>query len=203
MIQQNVQQAQGQLNELKNKLASLGTGSYGNSSGEIDMPEGTRLNHQKVKSLKDRIEIGANIQSQKSNRFFPQTNDLGLSVSFKMSDKFSAGVGSSVKIGLGNWNAIRVSYEGIGIRSHISWLLHGSFYLSGGYEQNYRTAFRNLQQLRNYNAWQSSALVGVSKRYSVGGKKLKGEMKLLLDCLSFSQIPKGQPVIFRIGYALK
>ena len=105
-----------------------------------------------------------------------------------------------MKIGLGkNWNNLKLSYTGIGIRSYIDWKIKGSIYLSAGYEQNYRTAFNNIQQLRNYSAWQSSGLAGVAKRYSLGGKKLKGEMKLLWDFLSYRR--GTQAILFRIGYA--
>ena len=203
MLQQNMQAAQGQLNELKNKLGQFSAGSFGNTSSEIDMPEGFKPNHQKTKSFLQRLEYGANIQSQKARSYFPVTSDLGLSLGYKLNDKSSVGVGTSYKLGWGRgWDHIRLTHEGLGLRSYLDYQLKGSLYISGGYEQNYRTAFNSVQQLQDYSAWQSSGLLGLSKKYKVS-KKLKGEMKLLWDFLSQQQVPKTQAILFRIGYSIK
>lgn len=203
LIQQNMQVAQGQLSELKNKLTQYGSGSYGNSSSDIEMPEGFKPNNQKTKTFLQRLEYGANIQSQKARSYFPVTSDLGLSLGYKLNDKSSLGVGASYKMGWGKgWNNIRLSNEGVGLRSYIDYKLKGSLYVSGGYEQNYRTAFTNIQQLKEYSNWQSSGLLGLSKKYRIS-KKVKGEMKLLWDFLSYQQIPRTQAVLFRVGYRFK
>jgi hypothetical protein len=203
MLAQNMQAAQGQLGELKNKIAQLGSGSFGNSSSDIEMPEGFTPNRQKTKTFLQRLEYGANVQSQKARSFFPVTSDIGLSLGYKLNDKSSLGVGASYKLGWGRgWNNIRLSHEGLGLRSYLDYQLKGSLYISGGYEQNYRTAFGNIQQLRDYSAWQSSGLLGLSKKYKVS-KKMKGDMKLLWDFLSYQQVPRTQAVLFRVGYSLK
>jgi hypothetical protein len=200
-LQQNVQSAQGQLSGLKNKLNSYSSGSYGNT-GAGDIP-GFKPNEQKTKSFLQRLEYGANVQSQKARYFFPVTSDIGLSLGYQLNNKSSIGVGASYKLGWGNnWNNIRVSHQGIGLRSYLDWKIKGSFYFSGGYEQNYRSLINSVDQLRNYSSWQSSALVGVSKKYSIS-KKMKGEMKLLWDFMSYQQVPKTQPILFRVGYSLK
>jgi hypothetical protein len=203
MIQENLQAAQGQLSELKNKLSQYSSGSYGNSSIEIEMPEGFKPNGQKTKSFLQRLEYGVNIQSQKARGYFPVTSDLGLSLGYKLNDNSSIGVGASYKVGWGRgWNNIRLSSEGVGLRSYVDYRLKGSLYLSGGYEQNYRMAFQNVQQLKDYSAWQSSGLLGLSKKYKIS-KKLRGEMNLLWDFLSYQQIPRTQAILFRVGYNLK
>jgi hypothetical protein len=199
-LQQNVQSAQGQLGELKNKLSSYSSGSYGNA-GEGDIP-GFKPNEQKTKSFLERLEYGANVQSQKARYFFPVTSDIGISLGYKLNDKSSLGIGASYKLGWGNnWSNIRLSHQGVGLRSYLDWKIKGSFYFSGGYEQNYRSLISSIDQLRNYS-WQSSGLVGVSKKYSLS-KKMKGEMKLLWDFMSYQQVPKTQPILFRVGYSLK
>jgi hypothetical protein len=203
MVQQNLQAAQGQLSELKNKLSQYGSGNYGNSSSDIEMPAGFKPNGQKTKSFLQRLEYGANIQSQKASSYFPTTSDLGLSLGYKLSDNNSIGVGASYRVGWGRgWNNLRLTHEGVGLRSYVDMKLKGSLYLSGGYEQNYRTSFQSIQQLKDYSAWQSSGLLGLSKKYRVS-KKVKGDMKLLWDFLSYQQIPKTQAVLFRIGFNLK
>ncbi|RYY49993.1 MAG: hypothetical protein EOO06_05305 [Chitinophagaceae bacterium] len=202
-LQQNMQAAQAQLSELKNKLAGLQTGSIGNSSSDIDMPDGFKPNNQKTKTFLQRLEYGANIQSQKASSYFPVTSDIGLSLGYKLNDKSSLGVGASYKLGWGRgWNHIRLSHEGVGVRSYLDYQLKGSLYISGGYEQNYRTAFASFQQLKDLSAWQSSGLIGLSKKYKVS-KKVKGDMKILWDFLSYQQIPKTQTILFRIGYNIK
>lgn len=203
MLQQNLQAAQGQLAELKSKLSGLGTGSFGNSGRSIDMPDGFKPNGQKTKTFRQRLEYGGNIQSQSARSYFPVTSDLGLSLGYKLNDKSSVGVGASYKLGWGRgWGHIRMTSEGVGLRSYLDYKLKGSLYLSGGYEQNYRTAFNSVEQLKDYSAWQSSGLIGLSKKYKVS-RKLKGDMKLLWDFLSYGQVPRTQTILFRVGYSLK
>jgi hypothetical protein len=200
-LQQNVQSAQGQLNQLKNKVRSYSSGSYGNSD-EGNIP-GFKPNNQKAKSFLQRLEYGANVQSQRARYFFPVTSDIGLSLGYKISDKSSIGIGASYKLGWGSgFNNIRISHQGVGLRSYLDWKIKGSFYFSGGYEQNYRSTINSIDQLREYSSWQSSGLVGVSKKYKIS-KKMKGEMKLLWDFMSYEQVPKAQPILFRVGYNLK
>ena len=199
-LQKNVQNAQAQLNQLKNKLSSYTSGSYGN--GDPDIPN-FKPNTQKTKSFLQRFEYGANIQSQKARYFFPVTSDIALSLGYKINDKSSIGIGAAYKMGWGsNWNNIKITHQGVGLRSYLDWKIKGSFYFSGGYEQNYRSLINSIDQLRNYSAWQTSGLIGVSKKYSVS-KKLKGEMKLLWDFMSYSQVPRGQAILFRVGYSFK
>ncbi|MDB5223397.1 MAG: hypothetical protein JWN83_2064, partial [Chitinophagaceae bacterium] len=131
---------------------------------------------------------------------FPATTDIGLSVGYKLNDKSTLGIGASYKVGLGKgWNNIRISSEGIGLRSFVDYKIKNSFFLSGGYEQNYKSAFNSVEQLKNYNAWQTSGLIGVSKKYKIS-KKFKGNMQLLWDFLSYNQIPRTQPIVYRLGY---
>lgn len=198
-FQQNIQQGQSQLQQLKNKLLESGKGS----SDDI-MPEGFKPNNQKTKSFLKRLEYGTNIQTQKSNSLFPAISDLGLSVGYKLNDKSVIGVGASYKVGLGSgWNRIQFSSQGAGLRSYIDWKIKGSFWMSGGYEMNYMTVIKDITQLRNLNAWQQSGLIGISKVIDVKSNFFKKtKLQLLWDFLSYQQIPRTQPIIFRIGYNL-
>jgi hypothetical protein len=202
LFRQNVQGAQSQLSQLKDQVSKYANGSAGNSSSDMEMPD-FKPNEQKTKSFLKRLEYGGNVQSQKARMMFPVTSDIGLSLGYKLNDKSVIGVGASYKLGLGRgWNDIKLSNEGVGIRSFIDYKIKGSLFISGGYEQNYRTAFYSLEQLRNYSSWQSSGLIGLSKKYSIN-KKLKGNVQLLWDFLSYQQRPQTQAVLFRIGYSLK
>jgi hypothetical protein len=200
-LQQNVQSAQGQLNVLKDKARKFSSGSYGNTDGG-DIP-GFKPNEQKTKSFFQRLEYGGNIQTQRARYFFPVTSDIAVSLGYKINNKSSAGIGASYKLGWGNnWSSIDVTQQGVGLRSYLDWKFKGSFYLSGGYEQNYNAMINSIDVLKNYSAWQTSGLIGISKKYTVS-KKINGDMKLLWDFLSYQQIPKAQPILFRIGYSLK
>ena len=201
LVRENIQAAQAQLSALKNKAASLGQGSIG-SAGDGELPD-FKPNSQKTKSFLERLELGTNLQTQKGSRYFPITSDIGLSLGYKLNDKSIIGLGASYKLGLGTgWNHIAVSHQGLGLRSFVDYKLKGSIFISGGYEQNYRSQFRSIEQLKEYSAWQTSGLLGLSKKYKVS-QKFKGEMKLLWDFLSYQQIPRTQPILFRIGYSLK
>jgi len=195
-LQQNIQAAQAQLNQLKDKLLNSPSGAGG------EMPEGFKPNNQKTKTFLQRLEYGAYIQSQKATNFFPVTSDIGLSLGYKLNDKSVIGIGASYKLGWGRgWNNIRLSSQGLGLRSYVDIKLKGSFCISGGYEQNYRTSFTDFDQLRNRSSWQQSGLIGISKVVSLKTKLFKKTRLLLLwDMLSYRQVPRTQPVVFRIGY---
>ncbi|TXJ28091.1 MAG: hypothetical protein E6Q24_07120 [Chitinophagaceae bacterium] len=195
---QNMQQAQSQLNELKNKISKLGS----NSGDDLDMPDGFKPNGQKTKSFFQRIELGANIQSQKSNGYFPVTSDIALTAGYKLNDNSIVGVGASYKMGWGeNIQHIKISHQGLSLRTFIEVKLKRSFWLAGGYEMNYRSGFQRFAELRNRSAWQESGLIGLSKVVDLRSKVLKKtKVQLLWDFLSYRQVPKPAAILFRIGY---
>jgi hypothetical protein len=200
MLRENVQAAQGQLNQLKNKVSSYASGSKGN--GNADAGD-FRPNSQKTKSFFKRLEFGSNIQSQRSRYYFPVTTDIGLSLGYKLNNRSIAGLGASYKLGLGRgWEHLAITHQGIGLRSFVNYQVKSNLYISGGYEQNYLSQFKTIDQLRDYSAWQYSGLIGLSKRYKVS-KKFKGEMNVLWDFLSYRQVPRTQAILFRVGYNLK
>jgi hypothetical protein len=200
LLQQNLQAAQQQLNNLKDKVNKLG-GSSGDT--EMDMPE-FKPNHQKTKSFLQRLEVGTNLQSSRSNNFFPSTTDMGLSVGYKISDKTVIGIGASYKIGWGkDIRNIAITSEGAGLRSFLDIKLKGSFFMSGGYEYNHQPAIipvNNGDPLQS--AWTQSGLVGLTKIVSLKTKFFKKtKMQLLWDFLSYRQEPRTQALKFRIGYS--
>jgi hypothetical protein len=194
VVQQNIQMAQEKLTQLKDQITRLG-------GSDLDIPD-FKPNHQKTRSFFKRLEFGSNLQSTKSNFFFPTTTDLGISVGFKINDQSVIGIGSSYKIGWGtDIQHIDISHQGVGIRSFLDWKIKGSFYASGGFEYNYQKPFASPQQLYNLNAWQQSGLVGVSKIISFKSKLFKKtKAQLLWDFLSYQQMPRTQAIKFRFGY---
>jgi hypothetical protein len=167
----------------------------------MDMPD-FKPNTQRTKSFLRRLELGANVQSVRGNAFFPVTSDIALSAGYKINDKSTAGIGVSYKLGWGEGiRRIRITHEGLGLRSFLDVKLKGSFYASGGFEYNYQQPFNSTQQIGNIDQWQQSGLIGVSKVITVRSKVFrKTKVQLLWDVLSYQQVPKAQPVKFRIGY---
>lgn len=195
IIQQNIQQAQSELNKLKDKVLKAGSG---NSNTEI--PD-FKPNQTKTQTFKQRLEFGSNFQFGKNNNLLPSTADIGLSLGYKINDKSVAGIGASYKMGMGSIDRVSISHQGIGLRSFIDWKLKKQFFITGGYEMNYNAAFKNIQQLQNYNKWQNAGLVGLSKKINIKNKWVKGtKLQLLYDMLARQHVPVSQPVVFRVGY---
>jgi hypothetical protein len=195
-LQRNIQSAQGTVDQLRNRLSSLG----GNSE-ELDMPD-FKPNNQKTKSFKDRLEIGTNFQSQSSSAFFPTTTDIGISVGYKLNDKSIIGIGGSGKIGWGrSIQQIRISGQGISLRSFIDLKIKKSFSASGGFEYNYQQSFSEIRSLYTTDVWRRSALLGITKTVSLKAKLFKQtKLQLLYDFLHKEKLPTTNAFKFRIGY---
>jgi hypothetical protein len=196
MLQQNLQQAQNQLKQLKDRVNQLG-----GSSSSAEMPQGFKPNTQKTKRFLKRIEYGLNFQSQKPRGILPVTTDIALTAGYKMNDKSIIGLGASYKLGWGSGiKDIHLSSQGAGLRSYVDMKLKGSFWITGGYEMNYQQAFQSYEQLQQWNAWQRSGLLGLTKKYKLGKKQYQAQ--ILWDFLSYQQTPRTEAIKFRVGYKL-
>lgn len=194
MLQQNMQAAQNQLRQWKDKVNQLG-----GMSSETEIPEFVP-NTQKKESLWSRLEYGTNLQNTRATNFLPVTTDIGLSVGYKINDRSVVGIGASYKMGWGkDIRSITITQEGMGIRSFLDYRVKGNFYISGGYELNYHERFYNVRQVLASAQSQQSGLVGISKKYTIR-KKWKGDLKVLFDFLYNTHLPQTQPVLFRFGY---
>ena len=92
-IQGKIDEAQNQVQNLKNKLASLMEGSV--SNGNPEMQNSPKINDQRSKSLGKRIIWGFNLQSQRARSFFPSRSDIGIFAGYKLTDNLNAGIGGS------------------------------------------------------------------------------------------------------------
>ena len=209
-VQNNIQQAQGQLQQIKNKIAE-----YGASGSDDIMPEGFRPNSQRKKSFLKRLEYGTNTQSARGNGLLPVTSDLGLSVGYKLNDKSVIGIGASYKLGWGkDIRHIKITHEGLGFRGFVDyklpksrWKIMEGFWLTGGFEMNQYPGLKgivfNLPFGRSTEAevWQKAALLGLSKKLPVNLRFFKNtKMQLLWNLVAKSQVPHAQALVFRIGY---
>jgi hypothetical protein len=191
--QQNIGDGQSALTNLRNKLNQ--------GSSELAMPDG-QGNTQHTKSLFKRLEYGINIQSSIASGYYPQSTAFAGTAGYRLNDKSVIGIGLSYNVGWGtDIHHIHISSQGIGIRSYLDVKLKGSFYASGGFEKNYNKVFTSLNQVVANNLWQNSGLIGISKIVSLKGNLMKKtRVQLLWDFLSYYQIPKTQPFVFRVGY---
>lgn len=196
VFSQNMQQAQAEMNKLKDRVLKTG-------SSEAEIPD-FRPNQQKTRTFLQRLEYSSNIQFSKSNSLVPTTADIALGVGYKINDRSVIGIGASYKMGLGSIQRLSISHQGIGIRSFIDWKLKKQFYVSGGFEMNYNAQFKNISQLREYNDWQQSGLVGITKKINIKTKLVKGtSVQLLYDVFYRQHTPVSQPVLLRTGYSFK
>jgi len=194
-VSQNIQEAQAQLNSLKEKVFKAG----GNNSDM--MLADFKPNNMKTKTFKQRLEFGSNFQFSKPNGYLPTTADIGFTMGYKLSEKAMAGIGASYKVGFGTIQHISITHQGLGARSFIDWKLKKQFFLSVGFEFNYNAQFKNIEQLKNFNDWQQSALFGLSKKLNVKSKFIKGtKFSILYDFLAKQHIPTTDAFLFRIGY---
>jgi hypothetical protein len=80
----------------------------------------------------------------------------------------------------------------------MDWRIKKSYYVMGGYEENYMTQFSSIAALRSV-AWQRSALIGLERKYKISSK-LQGNIQLLFDALYRQEIPQRQMIKIRVGY---
>jgi len=195
-LQSNLESAQSQLDGYKDKLSQLGQGN-----GNVDMPD-FKPNDQKTKTFWKRLEYGFNFQTTHNNNYFPTVTDFGLSLGYNLGHSNIIGVGASYKVGWGNGiQHIALSSQGAGLRSFLEIKLKKTWSAAGGFEYNYTTPFSSFQDLRAIERWTKSGLIGISKQVSMKGKFFKQtKLQLLWDFLSYQQVPKTQPLIFRVAY---
>lgn len=188
------------LAEIKNELQHIKSKS-GDWDDKDIMPD-FKPNEMKSKSFFDRLEWGTNFQFRRNNYRLPSMMDVGLQVSYRLHQNSSVGVGLSYKLGYGSIQRVRFSHEGIGLRSFLDLKLKGNIYINGGFEYNYLSGFRTIEELKDFSAWQGSALIGLSKKYKLGAKT-RGNFQILYDFLHNRHTPRTSPVLFRFGYQFK
>ena len=174
LVQQNVQQAQAEINRLKNELIKKG-----GSGNELSMPD-FKPNMQRTKTFWQRIEYGTDIQFAKNNSLLPPTSDISLSIGYKLDDKKILGIGASYKLGLGTIDNIKFTNQGIGLRSYLDWKMKRQLFITGGFEMNYNAAFKDFSVLKNADVWQQAALIGLTKKIKVKTKWFKATKLQLL-----------------------
>lgn len=221
-VRANMQAAQAELTKIKDKILKATNGN-GSSTvvGEDGLPS-FKKKEVKSKTFKQRLELGSNMQFGKPNRFVSSQADIAMSVGYKINDKSTAGIGFSYKLNYGAIDNFYLQHGGVGVRSFVDWKLKKLFFISGGYEMNYNSSFKNFNSFPSPfgggrvgveglgNPWQSSGLIGLSKKINLsppfgGNKGDRGLVKattiqILYDFLYNTHAVPTQPVVFRVGY---
>lgn len=198
LLQQKAGEAQQDIGAIQTKLSQFAGPCNAGSSAAIPdfVPD-----QQHNKPLKDRIFFAYNFQQEAATNLLPAIADLGLTVGVKISDKLVTGAGVAYKLGTGRGlEHIAFSSQGAALRSFVDTRIKGSWWLTGGFEYNYLRQFDKISALSKPDAWQKSALAGISKKYKIGRKE--ANIQCLYDFLATRNKSITQPLQWRIGYSL-
>jgi hypothetical protein len=205
-MQQQLQGAMGQLAEIQQKLSGIvgqtGAGSQGNVT--LSARDEERAAHR-AKPTGQKFELGWNLQAGTRIRGFPAVTDLALSAGYRITPSLVLGAGMAYKFGLGTWEKIQWTHEGVGFRSFGDFRLasprakmFGDTWLTVSAEMNYFQRIYDLSQLKEA-AWDPSLLAGLTKRLRAG--KRQGKIQILYD---FSPPLAGSsPFLIRWGWNLR
>lgn len=189
-LQTSLNQVNTKIESIKTKLSSLKNNSNPNTDVDRFKP-----NHQKTKTFFDRLEYGFNLQTQKQNNFFPVTSDLAGTLAYRLSDTKILGFGASYKMGWGSgFKDLKLTNQGFAMRSFLDIRIKKNWWLYGGYEKHLEQS--QTEGLASF--WQESGLVGINKKTKISRKIVNTQ--LLFDFLYNYQVPKRQPIIFRVGW---
>lgn len=194
LLQGNISEAQSMIDKIK----GYASGGNMNPDGLPDF----KPNNQKSKIFRQRLEYNFDVQFGKSVAMLPSSIKVAVGGGYKFSDKNSAGIGVSYILGLGRgWDSLRLSHEGLGLRTYLKTKLKKGFALQGGSEWNYNFNTTKTDNQLSSTHWQQSILLGLSKSMSFG-KKGKSNIQLYYDFLHSKHVPVSQPFIFRYGYSI-
>jgi hypothetical protein len=195
ILKQKLQSVSGSIESMRDKINGMTEGA------DHEIPD-FRPNNQKVKSFGKRLVFGTNFQTLKSNRFFPTTTDLGFSLGYKLTDKNTIGLGTSLKMGWGNdIQHIKISGEGVSIRAFVDIKLHKLFFLNGGFEYNYQQSFDAISRIYDTKDWRESGLIGISKTLKMKSRFFKTtRIYLLYDFLYKNSLPVSPAIKMRVAY---
>lgn len=182
------------LGDLSNQASS-----FGNLDNATQVPKFTP-NPYKTKSFWERINVGFDLQFDRSTRFYPASGVAGAQASFNFDQRFSAGVLANYRFGTGEIKRIRFSHAGAGYGAFANYKVWKGLGVQAGYERN-RRAETEVNETRYAAEWSSSALAGLTWEYGIG-KKLKGSVGVFFDALYKRHTPQTNAVLWRMGWKL-
>lgn len=211
-LQAPLQQANQQLQQIKQKFKNLTSSGGISNSNDEQWPEESKRppNAQKTKTFLQRLQVGFNTQSQRNSNLLPSITDIAVTVGYKINNNLTTGIGTAFKLGLGNgWQNIRFTAEGLGVRSFIEGKLPKllpvvgeNLWLSANVEWNYFPTLNQTIPLTNlkidWNAWQRSGLLGLTKKMKAGKRTIRTQLLYNLNYAQQRHITS--PFVFRVGW---
>ncbi|MCC6257520.1 MAG: hypothetical protein IT254_04305 [Chitinophagaceae bacterium] len=187
-----MQQAQSQLSQLKIKFPK---GNKQNSA------TGFKPNTQRSKTFWQRLEYGVNYQFAKTNTLLPNAADIAITAGYKLNDRSIIGLGINYKMGIGSFSKIRITHQGIGVRTFLDWKIKGGFYASGSIEFMRNDGFKRVSELQQYNLWQTSGLIGISRKLNISSQFFSAtKIQVLYDVFYNKKEPVAKPFVFRVEH---
>lgn len=188
--------AQAELSKLRNRFPQAGDAA--------DLPDGLKPDPVKTQRFKKRLTFSFDIQSDRGNALLPTSSTLSLSTGYKLDSRFTIGVRAAYQNGWGkDIRHIHVSGLGAGGGGFMEWRWKKSFFLTGSAEAHYNSAIKNLEALKDYNAWQPMALTGIGKTVSLKSRFFKcTRLSVMYDWLHAMKTVPSQAIIVRAGYSL-
>ncbi len=167
-----------------------------------------RINPMRGLPFAQRIEKQFNWQTNRSTfDGKPAMLQASVMAGFRHTPKLSYGIGIATSIGLGqNWNNLRLSFQGLGLRTYVNWQLIYGVGLYAGYERMYKQAtFTDTKQAtqelipttHNTGAYYESVLAGLTKTYSINNK-WNGSLQVLYD-VWWKEKGLRSPIVLRIA----
>lgn len=179
------------IDQVKNKLPA---------SGSVADLDEQRLNPLHTKTFWQRLQYGANVQSQRSYSLMPVMTDFAFQVIYRFNPKLDAGIGLAYKMGWGNsLSHLTLSHEGIGMRAVSNYKIKGRFLATAGLEYNHFSRFENINALKNWNGWTRSTLTGIKIMLRENGRP-KASMIILYDFEARRTVPASSAFKIRYEY---
>lgn len=127
---------------------------------------------------------------------------------FRHTPRLTYGIGMAASVGLGtSWNNIRISFEGIGLRSYAEWKWQYGIGVYAGYERMYKqAAFIDNKEVaaperklnpHNTSTYNEAVLIGLAKTYKVNDK-WNGSFQVLYD-VWWKEKGLKSPIILRLA----
>ena len=198
-----LQDAKKKGNDLLGNLSNQAT-AFGNMDNAAQMPKFTP-NPYKTKTFWQRMDVGFNLQFDGRTDILPTTGVAGAQASFNFDPKFSVGVLSNYRFGMGEIKNIHFSHAGAGYGAFANYKVWRGLGLQVGYERNWRDK-RIMTQPETRNSkpqteWTSSALMGLTWEYGIG-KKAKATVGVFFDALHRQHTPETNAVLWRMGWKM-
>ena len=187
---------------MQSYLASLGeTRGMKELLRENELLSSKRISPKEKRKFKDMLHWGVNIQTVRATGIFPTTTDIGLSLGMDFTDRLTGGIGMAGKLGLGqNIQNIKISGQGLSLRSFVDGRIKGGIYLTASAEMNYLTEITKVDQLKDLSAWKFAGLAGLTKKFQLN-QRAQANIQILYDFFYRANGIQTQPLVFRFGYS--